>query len=82
MKARQKGNKRNSEADSGLLGVISELQAEIANLKRSNEIYKNQISELQTDIKTLEKQKREILKFVKQSAKPYEKNKRTNFEEP
>lgn len=73
MKARQKGNKRNSEADSGLLGVISELQAEIANLKRSNEMYKNQISELQADIKTLEKQKREILKFVKQSAKPYEK---------
>ena len=73
MKARQKGNKRNSEADSGLLGVISELQAEIANLKRSNEMYKNQISELQADIKTLEKQKREILKFVKQSAKSYEK---------
>ncbi len=73
MNARQKGNNRNSESDSGLLKVISELQAEIANLKRSNEMYKNQISELQADIKTFEKQKREILKFVKQSAKPYEK---------
>ena len=82
MKARQKGNKRNIEADSGLLGIISELQAEIAKLKKSNEIYKNQIGELQADIKTLEKEKRDILKFVKQSAKLYEKNKNTNLDEP